>query len=170
MREQREVRIEPFELVYAQDLAVFAVQATIDTYDYCLSDVSRKRLELQQVQDFTQTKDTILLAKAGRQIAGYAQVGEPDDPLPPKSGELRRLYVANQLQSRGIGGQLMEAALASSALSSAPLVSLWVWGGNTRAQQFYKGYGFTPFKTREYCTARYEPTFDMMMVRRQSLR
>lgn len=164
---ESKVHIEPFDRAAAHDLAVFAVQATVDTYGYDLPRSARQAAETSWAAGYEQAQpDTILLAKLGARIVGYTEFGESDNTMPARSKELRKLYVARELYGQGVGQQLMDAALQTPMLSSAQLVYLWVWGGNHRAIRFYQKYNFIPFTARHYTSSDGEPTFDQMMVRK----
>jgi len=56
--------------------------------------------------------------------------------------ELRQLYTAPDATGRGIGGALMEWAMAEFAARGADEVQISVWSGNHDAQRFYARYGF----------------------------
>ena len=56
--------------------------------------------------------------------------------------ELKQLYTAPDATGRGIGGALMEWAMAEFAARGADEVQISVWSGNHDAQRFYARYGF----------------------------
>lgn len=169
------VQIAPFELEDAQELATLAVRASVDAYGYSMPEGSSEEgIEIllceQQLEQAAQV-DGILVAKLGNRIVGYTQFGDSvaqPIPLQQDSKELRRLYVATRLHSRGIGRQLMDAALASPVLAPAPQIYLWVWGENTRAINLYENYNFRPATSRYYMKNNGTPTHDLMMVRDQT--
>ena len=82
--------------------------------------------------------------------AGYCQAGRcglPHPEVTPACGELKRLYVRQGLQNRGVGQALFGAALQ---WLEAPGRRLWigVWSENHGAQRFYGRHGFA--KVGEY--------------------
>ncbi|MDX6479611.1 MAG: diamine N-acetyltransferase [Gaiellaceae bacterium] len=84
---------------------------------------------------------TILVAEESGSLVGYVEF---DD------GELRRLYVETALQGRGIGGALLDAALAHPRLAAAERVVLQVWEENTRAVRLYESVGFRRTGTKRF--------------------
>lgn len=84
-------------------------------------------------------------------LLGYSQVGPADMPhedLRPEHGELKRLYVLNEMQGSGLGALLIEPALAWLDEKGRNPVWLSVWAHNEGAQRFYARYGFE--KAGEY--------------------
>ena len=78
------------------------------------------------------------------EAAGYAAAGPctlPVGDLPPRSGELKRLYVLGRFQGAALGGRLLTAAL--EWLEGAyDALYLGVYAENSGAQRFYARYGF----------------------------
>lgn len=56
--------------------------------------------------------------------------------------ELKQLYADPARTGGGIGAALMDWALAEARAAGADEIQLSVWSGNTRAQAFYRRYGF----------------------------
>jgi ribosomal protein S18 acetylase RimI-like enzyme len=56
--------------------------------------------------------------------------------------ELKQLYTAPQATGGGLGGALMDWAMAEFAARQADEVQISVWSGNHGAQRFYARYGF----------------------------
>lgn len=97
--------------------------------------------------------DHVLVAEADRRLVGYVQFGPAYPPLSGASDadvELRRLYVHPDFQNRGVGSQLMDAALAHPAVAGAPRVYLDVWVHNPGARRFYERYGFRVIGERSF--------------------
>jgi ribosomal protein S18 acetylase RimI-like enzyme len=84
---------------------------------------------------------TILVAEENDTLVGYVEF---DDT------ELCRLYVETELQGRGIGRALLDAALAHPRLASAERVALQVWDENTRAVRLYESVGFRRVGTKQF--------------------
>jgi ribosomal protein S18 acetylase RimI-like enzyme len=113
-------------------------------------------------------RDVILLAEMSRQLVGYVQFG-PARSLESFGAdrELRRLYVRASHQDKGIGSRLMRAALEHPALANARAAALDVWVQNSRAQQFYRRFGFERVALREFRVASGAATTpDVVMIRR----
>ena len=86
-----------------------------------------------------------LVEQEGRAV-GYAFAGSCTLPYPdlrPEDGELKHLYLRRDAQTGGVGGALLDAALAWLERDGPRRIWLGVWSGNTRAQRFYARRGFT---------------------------
>ncbi|HHX30401.1 MAG TPA: GNAT family N-acetyltransferase, partial [Clostridiaceae bacterium] len=57
-----------------------------------------------------------------------------------RAGEIMALYLLRDFQDRGLGFQLMKAAMEE--LNKMPQIILWVLEGNERAIRFYESLGF----------------------------
>jgi ribosomal protein S18 acetylase RimI-like enzyme len=84
----------------------------------------------------------LLVALIGGDLIGYTRIGQ--DPPPACVGdssavELAQLYVEPTHQGRGVGAQLLAAAMAAI---HAP-IWLCAWEQNQRALRFYARHGFT---------------------------
>ena len=88
---------------------------------------------------------TILVAEAHCSILGWVEFGDvviPEVDVRPGDQEIRRVYVQTSLQGRGIGRQLMTAALAHPRFAAAKRIFLQVWKQNERAIRLYESLGF----------------------------
>lgn len=172
IEKQPDVQVAPFDVSDAPELAHFAVKAYSDIYgyDFTETDIQHAVEHGGWVQKFEQAAmvDGIFVAKVDSAIVGYIQFGEPDpneeQPLPPESQELRKLYVAPEMHGGGVAQKLMDEALASPALEAASQVYLWVLGHNLKAQRFYSKYDFKLKARRDY-EDNGQPIYDHMMVR-----
>lgn len=115
--------------------------------------------------------DIFLLAEIDARLIGYAQFGAVEIPAPgrsPGDQELRRLYVESAVQGRGIGQQLLDAALAHPCLKEARNVFLDVWDRNDGARRLYERYEFAVVGAHTFAVASgAAATRDLIMVRRQ---
>jgi ribosomal protein S18 acetylase RimI-like enzyme len=90
-------------------------------------------------------RETILVAEADGHLVGYVQFGNVNIPeVESRQGDqsLQRLYVETSLQRRGLGGQLLAAAMQHPRLVEARRIFLTVWEKNERAVQLYERHGF----------------------------
>ncbi len=91
------------------------------------------------------TVPTLVAVAAGR-VLGFVNAGPyRDDDVPPDGpgwGEIYAIYVHPACTGRGLGRQLITAALATLAPDRP--VALWVFAANTGAQGFYARMGFAP--------------------------
>ena len=117
--------------------------------------------------------DVFLVAEIDARLIGYAQFGAVEIPArdhAPGDQELRRLYVQSAFQGRGIGRQLLDAALEHPCLKAAANVFLDVWDENDGALRLYERYGFAVVGAHAFAVASGAPsTRDLIMVRRQRL-
>lgn len=74
------------------------------------------------------------------QVVGFVCYGVSSQADLQAAGEIYALYVLADFYDRGIGYQLMQAALEK--LQSYETISLWVLEGNARAIAFYERVGF----------------------------
>ncbi|MGK2286700.1 N-acetyltransferase family protein [Pedomonas sp. V897] len=85
------------------------------------------------------------LAERGRQIIGFCKIGAVTVPLrtiPPRSIELRQLYVDHAFHGTGVAATLMAWALDRAHARGCEHVFLSVYSENYRAQRFYHRHGF----------------------------
>jgi len=88
---------------------------------------------------------TLVIAMDEGALAAYAQLrpqGPGHGPALERPLELWRFYVDKVHHGRGIAHQLMEAAIADATARGAATLWLGVWEHNTRAQAFYRKFGF----------------------------
>lgn len=76
-------------------------------------------------------------------IVGYCKMGVVDMEVDATDAlELHRLYVDSNVKGAGVAKTLMDEALAWARGKGAHVMFLSVWENNTRAQAFYRRYGF----------------------------
>jgi ribosomal protein S18 acetylase RimI-like enzyme len=94
------------------------------------------------------------------------QLGDMTIPeVKPQPGDqaLHRLYVDPDLQGRGLGRRLLQAALYHPRLANASRVFLTVWAENERAVSLYESYGFRTNGTTTFTVGATEME-DVVMV------
>jgi diamine N-acetyltransferase len=109
-----------------------------------LSGMLERNFSEEQVERYIR-EDVALAAELEGEMIGYAHLSEVKIPgISPAndSKQLRKLYVRQDYQNKGVGSALMEAALDHPLLKEARSVYLEVWEHNTAAQRFYKRFGF----------------------------
>jgi len=87
-----------------------------------------------------------LMAVDGRRCAGMLKIREGDlpDVLRGQSVvEVQQLYVSPDFQRRGVGGLLLDAAVAETREREMGGIWLSVWADADWAMNFYTRYGFT---------------------------
>jgi diamine N-acetyltransferase len=118
-------------------------------------------------------EDVFLLAEAEGRLVGFVQFGPLRISVPApttRDQELRRIYVHAGFQNRGIGRQLMEAALGHPRLKGAANVYLDVWEQNRGARRLYERYGFDVIGGHRLLTASGSAADqDLIMVHRRAI-
>jgi ribosomal protein S18 acetylase RimI-like enzyme len=113
--------------------------------------------------------DIFLVAESGTRLIGFIQFGRAKagthESALPDDFELRRVYVLDEFQGRGIGSRLIDCAL--SEMAEAPKIFLDVWEDNFAAQRLYARYGFSEIGRRPFKVASGAVTgSDLIMVKR----
>ena len=122
-------------------------------------------------------EDTFLVAEAGGELVGFVQFGKAEldaawltEPATPQPGDgyLERLYVRAAHQNRGVGSDLLRAALAHPRLRGCKTVFLDVWAENHGARRLYARHGFVKVGELPFYAATGEKIgVDDLMARRQ---
>jgi GNAT superfamily N-acetyltransferase len=87
----------------------------------------------------------VWLAELDGQAIGHIAAGPCGLPHPDVvagDGEIKRLYLLRGHQSGGLGGRLMDAAMAWLLRDGPRTLWVGVWSENHGAQRFYGRYGF----------------------------
>lgn len=85
------------------------------------------------------------IAESDGKIIGFCKIGAvtvPIGKIPPKSVELRQLYVDHGFHGSGVAATLMAWALDQAHARGCENVYLSVYAENFRAQKFYQRHGF----------------------------
>jgi diamine N-acetyltransferase len=110
--------------------------------------------------------DTILVAELDGELVGYVQFSDvtiPEVDVQPGDQGLRRVYVETHLHGRGIGRELVNAALAHPRLAAARRIYLAVWEKNEPARRLYESLGFRAAGTTRF-TIGGEAMEDLVLV------
>jgi ribosomal protein S18 acetylase RimI-like enzyme len=174
--EESQIVIREARIGDAEALAALAVETYAEAFGHSFSpdDLAahlEKRLSRERFEQMLR-EDTFLVAEARGRLIGYVQFGRPGDAadaISDRRRELRRLYVHTDHQNRGIGGRLMDAALAHPSMRDAEQITLDVWEHNHAAQRFYARYGFEVIGTRPFLVeSGAETSPDLIMARRRN--
>lgn len=139
----RELAIKTFEDTFrehntAEDMALYREQ------NFGLS-----KLEMEWQEEGT----VFFLAYTGTEAVGYAKVrkGEPLEALQFEVAlEIERIYVHQDYLGRQVGKILLQACLHHARKAGYKTAWLGVWEHNTRAQAFYKKFGFERFSEHAF--------------------
>jgi ribosomal protein S18 acetylase RimI-like enzyme len=77
-------------------------------------------------------------------VNGFARYGADPDRPGPGFGYVAALYVDPAASGRGIGGALLDHAVAVLSEQGRADITLWVFRDNDRAQALYRRAGFRP--------------------------
>ncbi|WP_225047237.1 GNAT family N-acetyltransferase [Lacticaseibacillus kribbianus] len=106
---------------------------------------------------------TTFLAKTARgETVGVCAYGPARRPERAGQGEVYSLYVLPAYQGQGVGGRLLDAALARL---TQPTVYLVVLEANANAQRLYTGRGFACTGERVRTATPYGPLDEIIMQR-----
>ncbi len=88
----------------------------------------------------------LVVADGDGMLAGFADVApsRDDDAEPGPVAEVRAIYLAPDAWGKGLGRELMTAALGQLTRLGYQQVTLWVLDTNARARRFYAAAGFRP--------------------------
>lgn len=96
-------------------------------------------------KDLGETDNVYLIAELDGKMVGYAKLKQnsrEDCTAGENPIELCRLYSLNEFIGKGIGKSLMLKSLEFAKEENHDFMWLGVWEYNTRAQEFYKKFGF----------------------------
>ncbi len=80
-------------------------------------------------------------AEAEGELVGFVFAGPEDDEAPGSVGEIYKLFIRPAWQNRGLGQQLMDAALNELRRQGYTRVIIWTFQ-QARSGQFYRKLGF----------------------------
>jgi ribosomal protein S18 acetylase RimI-like enzyme len=143
----------------AERLSELAVRTFRDTYaehnrpenmaQYLTAHFSRRH----QAEELADPQVATVVAEAGRQLIGYAQLrrGNPPDCVPGTDRlELSRFYVDRPWHGRGVAQAIMAASVSEATERGAQTLWLGVWERNSRGIAFYRKCGFADVGTQTF--------------------
>jgi GNAT superfamily N-acetyltransferase len=88
----------------------------------------------------------VLVADAGGTVLGFVAYSpsRDGDADPSRVGEVGAIYLLPSAWGKGVGRQLVDAALLRLAGAGFDWVTLWVLDSNIRARRFYEAGGWVP--------------------------
>jgi ribosomal protein S18 acetylase RimI-like enzyme len=121
---------------------------------------------LQRTEIFDPDLDT-LVCEHGGQLVAFAQLRRGPGPgclSAQQPAEIRRLYVSQSWQGRGVAQDLMTKVIGLAESHGADQVWLGVWELNPRAIAFYTKCGFAEVGEQVFCLGT-DPQRDIVMSR-----
>jgi len=87
----------------------------------------------------------VLVMDSGDALAGFVSLGpaRDEDQNPDQVGEVRAIYLLADAWGKGLGRQLMAAAVERLAAAGFEQAVLWVLDSNVRARRFYEAGGWS---------------------------
>lgn len=136
----------------AEALLALATRTYTEAFGHSLSSADlaahlERHLSPGRIRDLLRDEVFLLALEKGVMV-GFVQFGDADTNdaelvgVQPGDKELRRLYVAAEVQGRGVGTRLLQTALADPRLEAATRVYLDVWEENHGARRLYERFGF----------------------------
>jgi RimJ/RimL family protein N-acetyltransferase len=110
-----------------------------------LDPADRLSFRMQSLRDIDWSSGGCLVVAADDgMLAGFADLSKSrdDDSESAKVGEVTAIYLAPDSWGKGLGRELMKAALTHLASVGYDEVTLWVLDTNARARRFYEAAGF----------------------------
>ena len=93
-------------------------------------------------------ENIFLLAYCDGEVAGYLKLREGKKLVQLQGAaamEIARIYVVKEFLGKGVGKQLMQAAIDLAKQKEKEVIWLGVWERNQRAIAFYSSWGFQKF-------------------------
>jgi len=112
-----------------------------------LAPANRLSRRIQSLRDADWSRGgCLVVADDEGMLAGFADIGQSrdDDAESGTVGEVIAIYLAPDSWGKGLGRELMAAALTNLARLDYDEVTLWVLDTNVRARRFYEAAGFGP--------------------------
>jgi len=101
-------------------------------------------------------------------IAGYLKINlapAQSDIHDPASLEIERIYVDQDIQSKGLGAQLLNKAVSRAIELDLNYIWLGVWEKNPKAIRFYERHGFSVFGKHTFRMGD-DPQTDLLMKKK----
>jgi GNAT superfamily N-acetyltransferase len=98
-----------------------------------------------QLAELSSPDHVFLIAEAEGMPVGFAQLilGSVEESIHgSKPAEVRRIYVTKEYIGKGVGKELIQAAIGESKGRGCECLWLGVWEKNPHAIEFYKKWGF----------------------------
>jgi len=112
-----------------------------------LDPAQRLSRRIQSLRDADRSRGgCLVVADEDGMLAGFADVcsSRDDDAESSKIGEIMAIYLVPDSWGKGLGRELIAAALTHLAGLGYDEVTLWVLDTNARARRFYDAAGFRP--------------------------
>jgi len=145
----------------AAALALFAERTFVETFGHLyppedLSAYVGAKYQTHVIAaEIADAETRYVLALRDGAIVGYSKLGVVDMDVDATDAlELHRLYVDTSVKGAGVAKTLMDDGLAWARGKGARVMFLSVWENNTRAQAFYKRYGFEHVKEHKFMVGR----------------
>jgi ribosomal protein S18 acetylase RimI-like enzyme len=123
-----------------------------------LDDFLRKNYALDECERLlSDPRCAVWLAKMNGEAIGYALAGPcglPHADVRTDDGEIKRLYLLREVQNGGMGGRLLDTALAWLERDGPRRIWLSVFSENHAAQRFYARRGFVKVAEYEFVVGR----------------
>lgn len=145
------VMIRRAKLSDAADIGAVHVSVWRATYDDIAPQALKDRLDTHRGAPYWAEELQTLLQSSGKEggvfvaetdeICGFARYGFDSGVVSERKGEIKHLYVSLNHQGKGLGAQLLRAALLAVKSAGAATAQLAVVKQNVLARAFYEHHG-----------------------------
>ena len=112
-----------------------------------LSDEGCRIRASEMKNDFTSQRFEEYIWEENGCVAALLSLGKTEDTDKAGAYELWRIYIAPEMQGKGIGGKLLNFAEEKAKQKGYTEMLIWAFQENTRAISFYQKHGFQIDKT-----------------------
>ena len=117
--------------------------------DYLAQNFSVARTE----EELSSPANQFLRADLAGELVGYAKLHQgtaPEFVTGDRPVELSQIYVSADQQGHGVGRALMQGCIDAARESGCETMWLGVWERNSKAQAFYRRWGFRKVGTQSF--------------------
>ena len=130
---------------------------------FLLSDDGCRKREFDLKKDFTSHRFEEYVWVENSSAVALLSLGKTADTDKTNAYELWRIYIAQNMQGKGIGGKLLNFAEEQAKQKGYSEMLIWAFRENTRAITFYQKHGFQIDKT-EFLEEPYH-TFGVRLIK-----
>lgn len=143
----------------AESIAVISRQTFIETFAGQNSKEDMAKFLDEQfttealMEEVGAPENMFFLTFVNKTLAGYVRLRQGVKPAGLESCnaiEIARIYVLQSMIGQGVGKALMEKSIDVARQQGKEIIWLGVWEKNSRAIQFYTGWGFQKFGEHDF--------------------
>jgi len=159
----------------SEDATVLSELGAKTFYDTFAKDNTQENIEAYlertfsseiQLSELSEREVIFLIAESESIAIGYAQLimnSKDEAIMDSRPLEIRRIYASQEYLGKGVGKELMTAAISEARQRNCDCIWLGVWEKNQRAIDFYKKWGFREVGTQIFSVGD-DPQTDFVMA------